>query len=369
MSLKQYFTSESVTEGHPDKVCDYIADSILDAYIGQDPCSHVACEAMAKTDKVILAGEITANAQVDEEKIVRQAVREIGYTDDSEPFSANKLQVVKYLSGQSREIGDAVGETGGSCPELGAGDQGIMFGYATDETPELMPLPILLAHRLALGLARDRKNGGQPWLRPDGKTQVTVRYEDGRPVEVTHIIIATQHTPAVDQEAITDYAAQALLPRELGDWYNPNIQLQVNSSGSFIHGGPSADCGLTGRKNIVDAYGGAIPHGGGALSGKDPSKVDRSAAYFCRYVARQAVQAGVAKKIEIQVAYTIGQPEPLAIGVKCFGTGDEKAAYAFVRSFSFRPAAIIDRLDLRRPIYKSTTNYGHFGRTGLPWEK
>jgi len=369
MSLKQYFTSESVTEGHPDKVCDYIADSILDAYISQDICSHVACEVMAKNDRVVLAGEITSNGRIDEDEIVRQAVREIGYTDVSEPFNAAELQVVKYLTEQAGEISQAVGETGGSCPELGAGDQGIMFGYATDETPELMPLPILLAHRLALGLAQDRKSGGFPWIRPDGKTQVTVLYDDGRPVEVTHIIVATQHTPAATQAQIQEYASRNLLPRTLGSWFHPGISLIVNSSGSFVQGGPSADCGLTGRKNIVDSYGGAIPHGGGALSGKDPSKVDRSAAYFCRYVARQAVLEGVAHKLEIQVAYTIGQAEPLAIGVKCFGSGDEKAAYDFVRSYSFKPAAIIDRLDLRRPIYKTTTNYGHFGRPDLPWEK
>lgn len=369
MSFKQYFTSESVTEGHPDKVCDYISDSILDAFISQDVCSHVACEAMAKTDKVILAGEITSGGRVDLESVVRQAVRDIGYTDNSEPFSADTLQVITYLTEQAQEINSAVGQNGASCPDLGAGDQGIMFGYATDETPELMPLPILLAHRLSKGLASDRKSGLYPWLRPDGKTQVTVLYEDGRPVEVSHIIIATQHTPEAKQEQIKDYARKTLLPQALGAWNHAGITLTVNSSGSFIQGGPSADCGLTGRKNIVDAYGGAIPHGGGALSGKDPSKVDRSAAYFCRYVSRQAVRAGVARKIEIQVAYTIGQAEPLAIGVKCFGTGDEKAAYEFVRKFSFKPAAIIERLDLYRPIYKTTTNYGHFGRPGLPWEK
>jgi S-adenosylmethionine synthetase len=369
MSLKQYFTSESVTEGHPDKVCDYIADSILDAYIDRDICSRVACEVMAKTDKVILAGEITSGGRVDLEPVVRQAVREIGYTDNAEPFSADNLKVVTYLTEQAREIRAAVGQTGAACPDLGAGDQGIMFGFATDETPELMPLPILLAHRLAQGLAADRKSGAFGWLRPDGKTQVTVRCEDGRPVEVSHIIIATQHAPGISQEQIKDYASKTLLPRVLGDWYHPGISLIVNSSGSFVQGGPSADCGLTGRKNVVDSYGGAVPHGGGALSGKDPSKVDRSAAYFCRYVARQAILAGVARKIEIQVAYTIGQAAPLAIGLKCFSNGDQSAAEDFVRSFDFRPAAIIERLDLYRPIYKTTTNYGHFGRPELPWEK
>ncbi len=369
MSFKQYFTSESVTEGHPDKVCDYISDSILDAYISQDVCSHVACETLAKSDKVILAGEITSGGKVDLEAVVRQAVRDIGYTDNSEPFSADTLKVITYLSEQAQEINSAVGQNGASCPDLGAGDQGIMFGYATDETPELMPLPILLAHGLSKSMAADRKTKRYPWLRPDGKTQVTVLYDNGRPVEVSHIIIATQHTSAVKQADIQDYARKVLLPQALGPWNHPGITLTVNSSGSFIQGGPSADCGLTGRKNIVDAYGGAVPHGGGALSGKDPSKVDRSAAYFCRHVARQAVKAGVAKRLEIQVAYTIGQAEPLAIGVKTFGTGDEKAAYDFVKTFSFRPAAIIEKLDLYRPIYKSTTNYGHFGRPELPWEK
>jgi S-adenosylmethionine synthetase len=369
MSLKQYFTSESVTEGHPDKVCDYISDSVLDAYLAQDICSRVACEAMAKNDKVILAGEITSGGTVNLESVVRQAVRDIGYTDDSEPFSADTLQVIAYLTEQAREINTAVGQTGAACPDLGAGDQGIMFGYATDETRELMPLPILLAHRLAFGLADDRKSGRCPWLRPDGKTQVTVLYDNGRPVEVSHIIIAAQHEKGIPLEKIQDYARRTLVPQSLGSWYHPDIQLIVNSSGSFVQGGPSADCGLTGRKNIVDAYGGAVPHGGGALSGKDPSKVDRSAAYFCRYVARQAVLAGIAKKIEIQAAYAIGRAEPLAIGLKCFGTGDEKAAYDFVRGYSFRPAAIIEQLDLYRPIYRKTTNYGHFGRPGLPWEK
>ncbi len=369
MSVKQYFTSESVTEGHPDKVCDYIADSILDAYIAKDVCSHVACEVMAKTDKVILAGEITSNGKVDPEPIVRQAVRDIGYTDNGEPFSADTLTVIKYLTEQANEINSAVGKGGASCVDLGAGDQGMMFGFATDETPELMPLPILLAHRLSRGLASDRKAHRYPWLRPDGKTQVTVLYDDGRPVEVTNVIVATQHKPGVRQEDIQEYARKVLLPEALNSWNHPGIVLTVNSSGSFVQGGPSADCGLTGRKNIVDAYGGAVPHGGGALSGKDPSKVDRSAAYFCRYVARQAVKAGIARKIEIQVAYTIGQAEPLAIGVKCFGTGDEKAAYEFVKKYSFRPGAIIERLGLYRPIYKTTTNYGHFGRPGLPWEE
>lgn len=369
MSLRQCFTSESVTEGHPDKVCDYISDSILDAYISQDICSHVACETMAKNDRVILAGEITSSGRIDEEKVVRQAVREIGYTDNSELFSADNLKITKYLTEQASEINSAVKETRGACPELGAGDQGIMFGYATDETPELMPLPILLAHRLAQNMAQDRKGGGFPWLRPDGKTQVTVLYEDGRPVEVTHIIVATQHAKGFPQEKIEDYAAKTLLPKALGTWCHPGIKLIVNSSGSFVQGGPSADCGLTGRKNIVDSYGGAVPHGGGALSGKDPSKVDRSAAYFCRYVARQTVLAGLAKRIEIQVAYTIGQAQPLAVGIKCFANGDQKAAEEFVRKCDFRPAAIIERLDLHRPIYKTTTNYGHFGRPGLPWEK
>lgn len=369
MRKKTILTSESVTEGHPDKVCDYIADSVLDAYIGQDSHSRVACEVLCKGDTVILAGEITSKGKVDLERVVREAVREIGYVDPENPFHADTLQVVNFISSQSPEIAAGIHVEAQNPHELGAGDQGIMYGYATDETPELMPLPIHLAHRLAEGLANDRKSGRYPWLRPDGKTQVSVIYENGRPVKVTDIIIAAQHSRDISQEEIVSYAKEDLAPRILGDWHHPEIRIFVNTTGSFVVGGPVADCGLTGRKNMVDTYGGIAHHGGGALSGKDPTKVDRSAAYFCRYVARQIVLEGIARRVEVQVAYSIGLAQPLAICADCFGTGNEHHIEEFIRKFDFRPAAIIERLDLLRPIYSQTTNYGHFGKPWLPWER
>ncbi|MBI4493356.1 MAG: methionine adenosyltransferase [Chloroflexi bacterium] len=363
------FTSESVAEGHPDKVCDYIADSILDTVLAQDARSRVACEVLCKSNIVVLAGEITTRAQVDFAAVARQAVREIGYTDPAEPFCADTLFVEQLLTRQAPEIAQGVQAAADQASEQGAGDQGVMFGFASDETPELMPLPVLLAHRLARGLAEDRKSGTCPWLRPDGKTQVSVRYEGHRPVRVTTVLVSTQHAADRDQEAVRAYVAETLLPRAMGEWHNPQARLLVNPTGSFVHGGPATDSGLTGRKIIVDTYGGMARHGGGSFSGKDPSKVDRSGAYFCRYVARQVVQAGLARKAEIQVSYAIGVAQPLSVKVDTFGTGDEDAAAAFVRQFDFRPAAIIERLDLLRPIYRQTTNYGHFGKPGLPWER
>ena len=363
------FTSESVCEGHPDKVCDYIADSILDEHIAQDPRARVACEVLCKEDHVILAGEITSSAIVDHEKVAREAIREIGYTYEDQPFRADTVKVVKLITRQAPEIARGVDATTNMDKEQGAGDQGIMFGYATDETPELMPLPIILAHRLARGLAEDRKSGQFPWLRPDGKTQVTVEYENGTPVRVARILVSAQHSAEVDRETIMAYARQHLAPRALDSWFYPEIEIRVNPTGSFIQGGPSADCGVTGRKIIVDTYGGAARHGGGAFSGKDPSKVDRSGAYFCRFVARQLVKEGLARRAEIQVAYMIGVAKPASVKVETFGTGDERAAAEFVRQFDFRPAAIIERLGLLRPIYRQTTNYGHFGKKGLPWEE
>ncbi len=367
-ALRYVFTSESVTEGHPDKVCDYVADSILDACLSADRKSRVACEALCKEGNLVLAGEITTAGTPDFEKIARQAIREIGYTDPAEPFCADTVRITRFLSQQSPEI--AKGVTGASAPdhEQGAGDQGIMFGYATDETPELMPLPILLAHRLAQGLSKDRRSGEHPWLRPDGKTQVSVVYEDGAPREVRDVLVSTQHASSVNQEFIRAYVAGDLAPRVLGSWYHPGIHFRANPTGSFIHGGPSADCGVTGRKIIVDTYGGAARHGGGAFSGKDPSKVDRSGAYFCRFVARQLIRKKLARRAEVQVAYSIGVAKPMAVKVETFGTGDPRKAARFVEKFDFRPAAIIERLDLLRPIYRRTTNYGHFGRPGLPWE-
>jgi len=363
------FTSESVSEGHPDKVADYISDSILDACFTQDPASRVACETLVKHDTVVLAGEITTNAAIDHEQIVRQAVREIGYTDTDQPFCDTTLKVISLITRQSGEISQGVTADTSQSGEQGAGDQGIMFGYATDESPEMMPLPILLAHRLLLAMADDRKSGKYPWLRPDSKSQVSMTYEGHEATGITAVVVSTQHSPAADQKAITEYVREELGPRALGDWWNDDLTLYVNPTGSFTHGGPSADAGVTGRKIIVDTYGGWGRHGGGAFSGKDPSKVDRSSAYFCRYVAKQVIAAGFAKKAEIQVGYAIGIAKPVSVKVDTFGTGDEKAAADFVmNSFDFRPASIIRQLNLLRPIYRGTTNYGHFGRPNLPWE-
>jgi S-adenosylmethionine synthetase len=363
------FTSESVSEGHPDKVCDYISDSVLDACFEQDNKSRVACETLVKSDHVVLAGEITTNAKLDFDKIVRQAVKEIGYTDTSEPFCDTTLKIVQLITKQSNEISQGVTETTSQSGDQGAGDQGIMFGYATDESPEMMPLPILLAHKLMKAMADDRHAGKIAWLRPDSKSQVSLNYDGNQPLDVTAVVVSTQHTPAADQKKITEYVREDLGPRALGNWWNKNLTLFVNPTGSFIHGGPSADAGVTGRKIIVDSYGGWGRHGGGAFSGKDPSKVDRSSAYFCRYVAKQVVSAGFAKKAEIQVGYAIGMAKPVSVKVDTFGTGDERAAADFVmNNFDFRPRAIIDKLNLLRPIYRQSTNYGHFGRPGLPWE-
>lgn len=354
------FTSESVSEGHPDKVCDFISDSILDAHLAQDANARVACETLCKDGHVVLAGEITSRANVDHEQVVRDAIRQVGYVDPSEPFHADGVAVTTLLSRQAGEIGQGV-DTGG------AGDQGIMFGYASNETPELMPLPILLAHRLARALADDRKAGRAPWLRPDAKTQVSVRYVDDQPVEVCTVLVSTQHAAEVSQEEIGEYIRSRLLPDALGRWNDRGAELLVNPSGSFVQGGPSADAGVTGRKIIVDSYGGMGRHGGGAFSGKDATKVDRSGAYFCRWVARQIVERGLADRAEVQVAYAIGRAEPVSVRVDGCGT-HTAAAEEFIRALDFRPEAIIERFGLRRPIYRTTTNYGHFGRPGLPWE-
>jgi S-adenosylmethionine synthetase len=362
------FTSESVTEGHPDKVCDFIADSILDAYLQLDPRSRVACEVLAKCGVVVVAGEITSVDSLDHLKLVRDAIRRIGYVDPADSFHADGVHVVQHVTGQAWEIGRGLDPSTSRCGEQGAGDQGIVFGFASDETPELMPLPILLAHRLARGLADDRRGGRFPWLRPDGKTQVSVVYEDGRPARIADVLVSTQHAPETDPRTVQAYVEQVLAPRVLGRWLDHRTRLLVNPTGSFAQGGPGADCGVTGRKIIADTYGGAARHGGGAFSGKDPSKVDRSGAYFARYVARQLVQQGLARKAEIQVAYAIGVAQPIAVKVDTFGTGDARAAEECVRRFDFRPAAIIERLDLLRPLYRRTTNYGHFGRPDLPWE-
>jgi S-adenosylmethionine synthetase len=372
-SLDFLLTSESVTEGHPDKVCDLIADAILDANIGPDPYARVACEVLCKGKRVVLAGEITSKSGLKKahyDEIVRETIDRIGYVDPADPFHAKGVLVTNLLSRQSKEIGKAVSRaTDAKKKDLGAGDQGIMFGYATDETPELLPLPILLAHRLTRGLAEARRAGDVPWLKPDGKSQVTVAYEGGKPVRVETVLISTSHQDGVSREEIETWVATKLAPKTLDGWMRDGIRFIGNPSGSFVLGGPSADAGVTGRKIIVDSYGGAARHGGGAWSGKDPSKVDRSGAYFCRWAARQVVKQGIARRAEIQVSYAIGEAKPMSVAVETFGTGDAKAAAALVSSFDFRPAAICERLNLRRPIYRSTTNYGHFGKPGLPWEE
>jgi S-adenosylmethionine synthetase len=351
------FTSESVTEGHPDKVCDQIADAIVDAHLAHDPRARVACEVLAKNDRVILAGEVRSSARPDHHAIVRHTLASIGHPAD--------IRIDDLLGQQAAEIATAVDGTS----DQGAGDQGLMFGYATAETPELMPLPILLAHRLARRLADHRHAGHPAWLRPDGKTQVTVRYDGHVPIAVEKVLVSTQHAPDVDQQTIAAYVRDHLLPEALGHWHHDAIALQVNPSGSFVQGGPGADCGVTGRKIIVDTYGGAARHGGGAFSGKDPSKVDRSAAYFARYVARHIVRTGAAARAEVQVAYAIGDPKPFSLAVDTFGTGDAAAALDLAQTFDWRPQAIIERLGLARPIYRQTAAYGHMGRAGLPWEE
>lgn len=362
------FTSESVSEGHPDKVCDYLADSILDAHLEQDPASRVACEVLCKEDNVILAGEITSNAQVDFDALVRRVIAEIGYVDADQPFRPDAVKIQSFLSRQAPEISQGVTATTSLSGEQGAGDQGIMFGYATDETPEMMPLPILLAHRLARIVSEHRKRGTVSWLRPDAKTQVSVIYEGNTPVRVSDVLISTQHATQTDRDTIRTFLSSTVIPEALEGWYHDDLRVLTNPTGSFVQGGPSADAGVTGRKIIVDTYGGMGRHGGGAFSGKDPSKVDRSGAYFCRYVARAVVKAGLANRAEVQVAYAIGVAQPVSVKVDTFGTGDDTAAAAFVRGFDFRPAAIVEKLDLLRPIYRSTTNYGHFGKPNLPWE-
>jgi S-adenosylmethionine synthetase len=328
---------------------------------------------LCKGKRVVLAGEITSKSGLKKahyDEIVRETIDRIGYVDPADPFHAKGVLVTNLLSRQSKEIGKAVSRaTDAKKKDLGAGDQGIMFGYATDETPELLPLPILLAHRLTRGLAEARRAGDVPWLKPDGKSQVTVAYEGGKPVRVETVLISTSHQDGVSREEIETWVATKLAPKTLDGWMRDGIRFIGNPSGSFVLGGPSADAGVTGRKIIVDSYGGAARHGGGAWSGKDPSKVDRSGAYFCRWAARQVVKQGIARRAEIQVSYAIGEAKPMSVAVETFGTGDAKAAAALVSSFDFRPAAICERLNLRRPIYRSTTNYGHFGKPGLPWEE
>ncbi len=382
---KLLFTSESVTEGHPDKICDQISDAILDAMIAQDPMSRVACETFTTTGVVMVMGEITSKAVVDIPGIVRDTVREIGYTDSSMGFDANTCAVMVALDKQSADIAMGVDKaleakenkmTDEQIAAIGAGDQGMMFGYATNETEDLMPYPIDLAHKLALKLTEVRKNGTLPYLRPDGKTQVSVEYdENGKPVRLDAVVCSTQHAPEVSQEQIHEdirkYVFDAVIPADMVD---ENTKYFINPTGRFVIGGPNGDTGLTGRKIIVDTYGGYARHGGGAFSGKDCTKVDRSAAYAARYVAKNIVASGLADKCEIQLSYAIGVANPTSVMVDTFGTGklSDQAITEIVRdNFDLRPAGIIKMLDLRRPIYKQTAAYGHFGRNDLdlPWEK
>ena len=367
------FTSESVTEGHPDKVCDQISDAILDAILAQDPGARVACESLAKTGMVVVAGEITTKAWVDMPTIVRQTVREIGYTDSSIGFDAGTCAVLTAIEKQSPDISQGVTEGEGLHKEQGAGDQGLMFGFACDETPNLMPAPIDYAHQLARQLAAIRKSSKVDFLRPDGKTQVTLEYEGDEPVRADAIVVSTQHNESVKyktlREAIVELVIEKVIPKKLID---KNTKLHVNPTGRFVIGGPMGDCGLTGRKIIVDTYGGMGRHGGGAFSGKDPSKVDRSACYYARFVAKNVVAAGIAKRCEVQVAYAIGVARPVGVHVNTFGTGkvsDEKLAKYIMDHFDMRPKALIDELGLLAPIYKATAAYGHFGRSEFSWEK
>ncbi len=382
---KRLFTSESVTEGHPDKMCDQISDAILDALLEQDPMSRVACETATTTGMVLVMGEITTNAYVDIQKIVRETVTEIGYTRGKYGFDAETCGVITAIDEQSQDIALGVDKaleakentmSDADIDAIGAGDQGMMFGYASDETPELMPYPISLAHKLSRKLTEVRKNGTLDYLRPDGKTQVTVEYdENGVPFRLDAVVLSTQHDPEVSQEQIHEdvkkYIFDTTIPEGMVD---ENTKFFINPTGRFVIGGPHGDSGLTGRKIIVDTYGGMARHGGGAFSGKDCTKVDRSAAYAARYVAKNIVAAGLAKKCEVQLSYAIGVAHPTSIFVDTFETGvlsDEKLVEVIRENFDLRPAGIIKMLDLRRPIYKQTAAYGHFGRTDvdLPWEK
>ena len=380
MAKKVFFTSESVTEGHPDKICDQISDAVLDAILVQDPRGRVACETIVTTGQVHIFGEITTTARVDFPKIIRQTIKEIGYDRAKYGFDCETCGILVSMDEQSPDIAMGVDQSleakqdAADKYDIGAGDQGMMFGYATNETPEFLPLPLAMAHRLSRRLAEVRKNGTLPYLRPDGKTQVTVEYDDGTPVRIEAIVISSQHGEEVSHETIEkdliENVVRAVIPAE---YLDAETKYYINPTGRFVIGGPQGDAGLTGRKIIVDTYGGMARHGGGAFSGKDPTKVDRSAAYAARYVAKNIVAAGIADRCEIQLAYAIGVAQPVSVLVDTFGTGkipEETIAELIHKNFELRPAGIIDMLDLRRPIYRQTAAYGHFGRTDidLPWE-
>ncbi len=376
--MRNFFTSESVTSGHPDKVCDYIADSVLDAFLEQDSSSRVACECSATTNFLLIMGEITSKANVDVKKVARNAIREIGYTDKKVGFSADKVKILLKLNTQSADIAMGVDNsldftTGDKYDKIGAGDQGLMFGYACRETEELMPLPIMLSHKMCARLEQVRKQGVLNYLRPDGKGQVTVEYINGKPIRVDTVVLSSQHDNTVDTENLRkdlkEFVIDQIIPKEYVD---ENTKYYINPTGRFEIGGPTGDSGLTGRKIIVDTYGGRCPHGGGSFSGKDPTKVDRSATYFARYVCKNIVASGLADECQIQVAYAIGVAKPVSVMVNTFGTGklsDEKLAEIVVKEFDLRPAAIIEKLQLTAPVYKGTAAYGHFGKAQFSWEK
>ena len=378
MPRRYIFSSESVGEGHPDKVCDTISDAILDACLAQDKLSRVACETFVKSNIVVVGGEITTEARFDYNAIIRQAIREIGYVNKDDVFHADHVFVSNYITAQSPDIAqgvDARRAKGKKTAEQGAGDQGLMFGYACDETPELMPAPIMFAHRLGRELTRLRKSGKVGWLRPDAKSQVSVLYENGRPIAISNVVVSTQHSAEISHSEIRNFVVEKVirkvLPKSL---LNSKTEYLVNPTGRFVIGGPQGDSGLTGRKIIVDTYGGMGRHGGGAFSGKDPSKVDRSAAYMGRYVAKNVVAAGLAAKCEVQFAYAIGHPEPVSVSISTFGTNrvpEERIESAVRQTFSFKPAEIVEQLNLLRPIYSKSTNYGHFGKDDpdLTWER
>jgi S-adenosylmethionine synthetase len=381
-SPRLLFTSESVTEGHPDKICDQVSDAVLDACLAQDPYSHVACETVTKTGFVMILGEITTKAQLNFDQLVRKVVTDIGYDNSAKGFDGNTCAVQVAICQQSPDIAMGVDNSmeakGGVKDELdtiGAGDQGMMFGYACNETPTLMPMPIYLAHKVSRQLASVRKNNTLPWLRPDGKTQVTIEYKFGRPVRVDTVLVSAQHAPEITHAEIRESLIEhVILPVLPSDMVDDQLKIYVNPTGRFVIGGPMGDSGVTGRKIIVDTYGGMGRHGGGAFSGKDPTKVDRSAAYAARWAAKNVVAAGLAERCEIQVAYAIGVAHPLSVNVETFGTGripDEKISKLILENFDLRPGAIIRDLDLRRPIYRQVAAYGHFGRDDLDltWER
>ena len=377
--MKNYFTSESVTSGHPDKVCDNISDAVLDAILEKDSGARVACECSVTTDLLLIMGEITTSAKIDVERVARQVVSEIGYNDAKTGFCADTVNIIVKLNKQSADIALGVDnsleakEGGDKYDKIGAGDQGLMFGYATNETEELMPLPIMLAHKLCAKLEDVRKQGVLDYLRPDGKGQVTVEYKDGKPMRVEAVVLSSQHNEAVSTEKLRadlkKYVIDQVIPKE---YLDANTKYYINPTGRFEIGGPNGDSGLTGRKIIVDTYGGKCPHGGGAFSGKDPTKVDRSATYMARYVCKNIVAAGLADECQIQVAYAIGVAKPVSVMVNTFGTGklsDDTLADIVVKEFDLRPLAIIEKLGLNKPIYRKTASYGHFGNAEFPWEK